>query len=110
MVKERRRKKRERRDFSVELREVVGNKYMGADEGQSRQVTDALAELFEDPVDRELAALMIDGERCTEKFAALLGITDLPASQQRKTVKRHKDRIMKILQRRGRKRFGHALE
>ncbi len=96
LAKEKRRKEHEPRDYSVELGKIAGKEPIDVDDGQSRQVTDTLAELFKDPIDRELAALVIDGERSTEKFAALLGIIHLPAPEQRKTVKRHKDRIKKI--------------
>ncbi len=106
LAKEERRREHEPRDSDVELGEIAGKEPIDPDDSQSRQVADTLAELFKDPVDRELAALVVDGERSTEKFAALLGITHLPAPEQRKTVKRHKDRIKKILHRRGRNHYG----
>ena len=109
LAKEQRRKKLERRDFSVELRRLAANKYIGEEERQSRAVTHVLDELFADPVDRMFAGLLIDGERSTEKFAALLGLAGLPATEQRKIVKRHKDRIKKIFRRDGRRVFLEAM-
>jgi len=109
LAKERRRKRRERRNSAVELGHVAGKE--SSDEGNSNdsqpgQVVDTLAALFDDPLDRHLAALVVDGERSTEKFAAILSIMHLPASEQRKIVKRHKDRIKKVLHRRGRNHYG----
>jgi hypothetical protein len=103
LAKARRRENRQRRDFLVELRRWAANKYIGDHEWQSqlRRVAEFLGALFEGPLDRELAALVIDRERSTEKFTELLGITDLPAGEQRKIVKRHKDRIEKTLRRKG---------
>ncbi len=99
----RRRENRERQYFSVELRHRAGNKHIGDNEWQSqlRRVAVFLGALFERPLDRELAALMVDGKRSTEKYATILGIADLPATEQHEIVKRHKDRIHNVLRRRG---------
>jgi RNA polymerase sigma-70 factor (ECF subfamily) len=51
------------------------------------------------PVDREVLALMMEGERRTEVYAAALGVADRPLREQAEIVKRHKDRIKKTLQR-----------
>lgn len=45
--------------------------------------------------------LMAQGERRTEAYAAVLGLTDRPVSEQRRMVKRVKDRIKKRLERAG---------
>lgn len=58
----------------------------------------ALARL-DNPTDRKLAALMMDGVRETAVFAAVLGVADRPQREQEKIVKRHKDRLKKTLQR-----------
>jgi hypothetical protein len=55
--------------------------------------------LLPKPVDCELALLLLEGVRETLEFASVLGITELPASEQEFQVKRHKDRIKKMLQR-----------
>lgn len=52
-----------------------------------------------DPVDRELIELMMDGVRETAAYASVLGIADRPARAQEKIVKRHKDRLKKMLRR-----------
>lgn len=54
----------------------------------AQSVIDALSE-----VDRQLFELMVDQERKTSVYAAVLGITDRPADDQRHEVKKAKDRI-----------------
>lgn len=51
--------------------------------------------------DRELLALMLEGERSTESFADLLGLGHLPLAEKRKQVKQHKDRVLKRVRRLG---------
>jgi RNA polymerase sigma-70 factor, ECF subfamily len=51
--------------------------------------------------DRRLLELKLSGERKTSAFAEVLAISHLPIAEQRKIVKRHKDRIDKILRRAG---------
>lgn len=57
----------------------------------------ALANLSD--VDREVVELIRGGERDTAAFAALLGFTHLPIDDQRREVKRAKDRILARLKR-----------
>jgi RNA polymerase sigma-70 factor (ECF subfamily) len=58
-----------------------------------------LRELFTDPIDLELVKLMMEGVRDTDSYAALLGLSSLPAKERAIAVKRHKDRLKKIIQR-----------
>ena len=51
------------------------------------------------PDDERILLLMLDGERRTEPYAEALGIADRPIDEQRRDVKRHKDRIGKRLTR-----------
>ena len=60
-----------------------------------------VAETFPDESDRKLLNLMMDGERKTVEYSNILGIQTLALDEQRKIVKRHKDRITKRLQRLG---------
>jgi RNA polymerase sigma-70 factor (ECF subfamily) len=53
-----------------------------------------------DPADLLVVSLMIEGVRETAKYAEVLGISDRPPMEQRKTVKQHKDRIKKVIERR----------
>jgi RNA polymerase sigma-70 factor (ECF subfamily) len=54
---------------------------------------------FTDPRDRRLLWLLVEGERRTEPYAAILGITHLDIEEQRRIVKRNKDRIDKRIKR-----------
>jgi hypothetical protein len=58
-------------------------------------------DLLQDSKDRQILSLRLQGERRTEVFAAVLGISNLPIEVQRREVKRTKDRIDKILRRQG---------
>lgn len=60
-----------------------------------------IQQVLPDPRDQEMLALMMEGERRTEAFAQILGITSLPPAEQRTVVKRHKDRIKQRLRRAG---------
>jgi RNA polymerase sigma-70 factor (ECF subfamily) len=63
-------------------------------------------ETFPDSRDRAFLELMMNGERRTTIFSGVLGIQSLTPDEQRKIVKRHKDRITKRLQRLGGKIHG----
>lgn len=65
------------------------------------EVARRVREVVSDPVDQQLVGLMIQGERRTEAFARVLGITEMGIPQQRKIVKQHKDRLKKRLTRLG---------
>ncbi len=49
--------------------------------------------------DRRFLALMLKGERSTDKFAEVLGIQNLPKQGKARTVKQHKDRLKKVIER-----------
>lgn len=55
--------------------------------------------------DQKLFQLIASGERSTAKFAAVLGVSNLPMPEQRQIVKQHKDRLKKKLQR-GKEKHG----
>jgi DNA-directed RNA polymerase specialized sigma24 family protein len=61
------------------------------------QLLAALDELSE--VDRQLVELIRDGERDTDVFAAMMGLTNRPADERERAVKRAKDRIKVKLKR-----------
>jgi RNA polymerase sigma-70 factor (ECF subfamily) len=52
-----------------------------------------------DEQDRSILGLLSDGVRSTAAYAEILGITHLPLAAQRATVKKHKGRISKRLER-----------
>jgi RNA polymerase sigma-70 factor (ECF subfamily) len=86
-----------RRDVAVELLADVRNKTVEDDEPLQERLTG----LFMDPCDLEAAMLMLSGVRSTSRYAEVFGLISLPIAEQRKVVKRHKDRIAKILKRHG---------
>lgn len=97
----RRRRERERKaaKSAVELASPVGNALQAdQDRRQAHDRDDALA-LLPDPTDRAVLDLMLRGERRTAAFAHVLGIAALPVPEQRRVVKRVKDRIRKVLER-----------
>lgn len=51
------------------------------------------------PADAAALQMIIDGERRTDRFAAVLGLGDLSPVEQTRAVKRHKDRLKKRVQR-----------
>lgn len=73
---------------------------LDADPARQALLRRALAE-FPDPRDRQLLGLMLDGERKTGPYAAILGIEGQDVDTQRREVKRHKDRLKKRLARLG---------
>ena len=86
---------------SVELNPVVGNLLQKEESEQLHQQEEEVMNLLQDPRDRQILALRLRGERRTEAFAEILGISHLPIEIQRRDVKRAKDRIRKILRRKG---------
>jgi RNA polymerase sigma-70 factor (ECF subfamily) len=56
--------------------------------------------------DRQVLKLILAGERSTAALAEALGVPGLSPLEQRREVKQHRDRLMKILDRLG-MRLGH---
>jgi len=50
-----------------------------------------------DPRDQELLNLLMENVRETSEYAKILGVENLPLEEQRSIVKRHKDRIKKVI-------------
>jgi RNA polymerase sigma-70 factor (ECF subfamily) len=67
------------------------------------RVLDALVKEVGSPTDMALIGLLIKGERSTDVFARELGIEHLSQMDKAREVKRHKDRLKKVLQRLGEK-------
>ena len=83
----------------VELRPGTGNSWHD-EQPDPKQELDKLSHLLPNETDRKLFQLKAAGERRTERFAKAMGITHLPIEQQRREVKKAKDRIDKVLERR----------
>jgi hypothetical protein len=99
LAKLRRRREKEAA-FAVELARQAGNEITEGCEAKSQAATVELSRrmsrmvsLFGDTRDRAMARLILDGERSTAAYAALLGLHERPVEEQRREVKRHKDRI-----------------
>ncbi len=98
---------------TVELSPDAG-KYLGRTDDPSLPLRVAeekrgIAEAIPDPVrrglsetDRRALELILQRERRTSVYAELYGLLHLPAKEQRGEVKRHKDRLKKVLRRAGR--------
>jgi len=89
----------------VELHPPRGNE---ADEGSGlpSSVSQALllrrlSEQVPDARDRAALALMLDQMRATSVYARIFGLEHLSPEEQRRTVKRHKDRLGKVMKRLG---------
>jgi hypothetical protein len=102
---EKRRKAREEKwgelsdDKIVELCPSAGKLIQNELQVQQQQLAE-LAQRLKDPADKKIFALQMKGERRTSEFAKVMGVTHLPATEQQREVKRAKDRITKLLQRR----------
>lgn len=89
-------RKREVRDC-VELAAPDGNSLAGVPSFDDPELAPLVAALPD--AERQVLDLMRTGERRTEAFAAVLGLGGRPAAEQRREVKRVKDRLTKRLQR-----------
>lgn len=96
----------ERRDDAyakvVELR-ARNPKDVMETEIMARELWPRVEEAVASERDRKFLKLICEGERSTVIFAELLGLSGLPADEQRLTVKQHRDRLMKVLERLGAK-------
>jgi RNA polymerase sigma-70 factor, ECF subfamily len=86
---------------AVELDPTAGNILQQEETGALQRQQEGMMQRLSDPRDRQILALRLQGERRTEAFAEILGLSDLPIEAQRREVKRAKDRIDKILRRHG---------
>jgi RNA polymerase sigma-70 factor, ECF subfamily len=64
------------------------------------EVEALLAEILPDPKDRAVWDLVCQGRTPVEEFAAVLELDDLPPERKKAEVKRHRDRVVKKVQRR----------
>ena len=69
------------------------------DKPREEIITALQAEL--EPRDQQMLWLMLDGVRETSAYAAIMGLTHLDVANQRREVKKAKDRILKKVQRFG---------
>ena len=104
LAKARRRRQREELVDPVELALFGGNQ--GQKELEARmdveRVLPELDRLLPDQADREAVDLIVEGERSMQAFVEVWGLGKLSAAEQRRAVKRGKDRVKKTLARLGR--------
>ena len=82
----------------VELHPSVGNHNQNEAQLQQERLAE-LMQTLENPLDRKVFELQMSGERRTEEFAKVMGISHLSAAKKRSEVKRTKDRIATHLKR-----------
>jgi RNA polymerase sigma-70 factor, ECF subfamily len=106
VIGERRRKQREKvvgrkkREADVAL-DPPARKIKQEEEDEVNRRCTAMFEALTDPKDKEILRLKLEGVRDTSAFAHVLKITHLQVAKQREEVKRHKDRITRLLRRKG---------
>jgi RNA polymerase sigma-70 factor (ECF subfamily) len=86
-------------EYAVELASPAGTLLRNEEEAERAAQLAQLRIMLIDERDWRLLELRLDGERRTEVFAELLGITHRPLMEQRTMVKRAKDRIDKAMRR-----------
>lgn len=99
----------ERRDnryaAAVELRTVNPKDVLEA-AVEARKLWQKVENAVPDERDRRMLKLILEGERSTDAFAEALELGVLSPLAQRRLVKQHRDRLMKVLERLG-TRLGH---
>jgi RNA polymerase sigma-70 factor (ECF subfamily) len=105
LEKNKRRNLRETSMDNVALCDIQGNEDIEIMEEDlakdAKHLEIKIRKLFKDARDREAVSLLLDGERSTQVFAKVWSIDQLPINDQATIVKRHKDRIKKVLKRHG---------
>lgn len=104
LAKRKRQKKREMAIDDVELLKFPGNKDYESEilsRTQVEELMPKIKEAFPDPVDQQLLELVINRVRETAEYAKVLAIENSPVEEQRREVKKAKDRIKKRLSRLG---------
>ena len=109
LAKEKRRRQKEISREDVELGAAAGNSEVRAGNSETEpgreKLRQELPRIFTDPTDLAMVELIISGERTTAAFVEVLQLHHLPVEQQRREVKRHKDRLKKRLERYGKATF-----
>jgi DNA-directed RNA polymerase specialized sigma24 family protein len=97
----RRKKEVERFGFteSVEL----GSSSSEQSDEKTNDKLPAMLNVLDKETDKQIVSLMAEGVRKTAAYATVLGISNLPSQEQAKIVKRNKDRVIKLLQRKRKK-------
>jgi RNA polymerase sigma-70 factor, ECF subfamily len=70
---------------------------------EAQKLWQRIEEVVQDERDRQALALILDGERSTDALAEALGIQADTQLERQRVVKRHRDRLVKTLERLGAK-------
>jgi RNA polymerase sigma-70 factor, ECF subfamily len=82
-------------------REEQANGVGGAQLHDHEELIRKALEVATEPGDREILQLMLNGERRTGVYSEILGLKGASIEEQRRTVKKHKDRLGRRLRRLG---------
>lgn len=95
---------RREREFGsvVAVREIAPNEQMERS-AEAQELWQRIEQIVQDDRDQLALALILDGERSTETLAEALGIQAPTQLERQREVKRHRDRLLKILERLGAK-------
>ncbi len=91
-------------DGNINIEEEVMQRLEGSsllEEVSAQTILKRFQSEITDPRDWQVLLLMFDGERSTSAFATILEIDHLPMDEQRRLVKRTKDRLRQRLKRYG---------
>jgi RNA polymerase sigma-70 factor, ECF subfamily len=84
----------------VELRTPAPNEEMERS-AEAQKLLEKIEQVVGNARDRAALALILDGERSTDALAKALCIDGLPQLERQREVKRHRDRLIKVLDRLG---------
>lgn len=93
---------RREQEFStvVEVRESAPNEKMERS-AEAQRLWERIEQAVQNERDRLALALILEGERSTEALADALGIQAVTQLERQRAVKRHRDRLLKVLERLG---------
>jgi len=93
---------RREQEFSslVEVRDSAPNEKMERS-AEAQRLWQKIEQVVENERDRLALALILDGERSTDVLADALGIRVDTQLERQRAVKRHRDRLLKVLERLG---------
>lgn len=82
----------------VELRSRPPNEALEVT-AEASEMWSRVCEVLPDARDQNTLSLILAGERSTDRLAEALGVANLSPSERRTSVKRHRDRLLKVLER-----------
>ncbi|MCL5421199.1 MAG: hypothetical protein M1461_01815 [Nitrospirae bacterium] len=86
-------------NISLRRRFTHNDAISSEDKQELKKVHSAIGTLFKGTKDLKIAEMILERERSTSAFAAVLNLQGLSIAGQKREVKQHKDRIKKRLER-----------